>query len=144
MPEVSDPPVCTAAELDAKRGGFVEYSPDLTLAKYAGHTGFCADEPVCRNATDRDVLFLLDASASQSARAFAADLVPMMRKLYCAAHTTTGEPRRGDDLPGFDADTSNDGQMLIPMGGTPLTTSKRGWRRSGTSAARRRRPPRRR
>ena len=116
MPEVSDPPVCTAAELDAKRDGFVDYSPDLTLAKYAGHTGFCADEPVCRNATDRDVLFLLDASASQSERAFAADLVPMMRKLYCAAHTTTASRVGVMIFPGFDADTCNGGQMLIPMG----------------------------
>ena len=116
MPEVEDPPVCTAAELDAKRAGFVDYAPNLTLAKYAGHTGFCASEPVCKNATNRDVLFLLDASASQSSRAFRDDLVPMMQKLYCAAHTTT-ESRVGVMIfPGFDADTCNGGQMLIPMG----------------------------
>lgn len=116
MPEVEDPPVCTPEEITAKNDGFVDWSPNLTDPRLADHTGFCASEGVCKNATDRDVLFLLDASASQSAAAFRNHLVPLTKRLFCAAHTTTNSRVGVMIFPGFDADTCNGAQMLIPMG----------------------------
>ena len=116
MPEVEDPPVCTPEEVTAKNEGFVDWSPDLTDPRLAEHTGFCASEGVCKNATDRDVLFLLDASASQTAAAFRDHLVPLTKRLFCAGHTTTNSRVGVMIFPGFDADTCNGAQMLIPMG----------------------------
>ena len=140
MPEVKDPPVCTAAELTAKQQGFVDWTPDLSDPALVGHTDYCASEPVCKNSSDRDVLFLLDASASQvrffkknpltvcpynkltyfqksqSLAAFQDDLVPLMKRLYCASMTTTNSRIGVMIFPGFNADTCNGGEMVIPMG----------------------------
>ena len=108
--------MCTPEEVTAKNEGFVDWSPDLTDPRLAEHTGFCASEGVCKNATDRDVLFLLDASASQTAAAFRDHLVPLTKRLFCAGHTTTNSRVGVMIFPGFDADTCNGAQMLIPMG----------------------------
>ena len=117
MPEVEDPPVCTPEEIAAKNAGFVDFAPNLTEPRLRQHANsFCATEGVCKNATDRDVLFLLDASASQSAAAFRDSLVPLAKRLYCAAHTTTNSRIGVMIFPGFDADTCNGAQMLVPMG----------------------------
>ena len=110
MPEVADPPVCDASDLALKTSNFVEPNPAFT------QTGHCAGMGACKQAKDRDVLFLVDASASIGGHNFRNNVIPLIQKLYCAAASSTNTRMGVMLFPGFDADTCNGAKLAIPMG----------------------------